>query len=113
MGGPRSPPGFTASPSLRSNIDSAMVAVSDTGFPVLEDLGALVSRGAEVLDTLALLSVNEDGLVSVLHSIFQVGESAYEDRTGELFTIRGNIPAYGIPAIVRLEETAKDLPEEY
>ena len=32
-----------------------------------------------------------------------VGESAYEDRPGELFAIRGELPADRIPMIVQLE----------
>ena len=50
-----------------------MGAVSDMDFPVLKALGAFVSRGAEGLNKLALLAVNEYGLVSVLHYLFQVG----------------------------------------
>ena len=79
-----------------------MGAVSDMGFPVLEALGAFVSRGAEGLNKLALRAVNEDGLVSVLHSLFQVGYRAYKDGTGEIFAICGKITADGLPAIVRL-----------
>ena len=63
----------------------------------------LVSRGAEGLDNISLLSVKKDSRVSFLHYLFQVGESAYEDFPGKLFAIRGDIPAYGIPAIMRLE----------
>ena len=100
---PKSPHDFTASRSLRSSTDSATGAVNDTGFSVLEALGALISRGAEGLDKLALLDVKKYGLFSVLHSLFLVGESAYEDRPCELFAIQGEIPAGGIPAIVRLE----------
>ena len=70
---PESPQDFTASRSLRSNTDSATGVVSDTGVPLLKSLGAFVSRSPEGLDKLALLAVNEDGLVSVLHSIFLVG----------------------------------------
>ena len=80
-----------------------MGAVSDTGLPVLKALGALVSRGAEGHDKLALLALIKDGLVSVLHYLFQVGKSAYEDRPGEIFAICGYIPADEIPVIVRLE----------
>ena len=64
-------------------------AVSNTGFPVLEALGDLVLRGAEGLNRLALLADNKEGLVSVLQSLFLVGESAYEDGPGKVFTIRG------------------------
>ena len=60
-------------------------------------------RGAERLDKLTSLAVNEDDLVSALHSLFMVGGSFYENRPGKLFAIRGDIQADGIPAIVRLE----------
>ena len=69
-------------------MDSATGDVSDTGFPVLKSLGDIFSRGAEGLYKLALLSVNEDVLISVLHSLFLFGESAYKDGPGELFAIR-------------------------
>ena len=85
------------------NTDSATGAVSDTGFPVLEALGALVSRGVESINRLALLDVNKDVLISVLHSLLLVGESAYEDRSGELFSIWGEIPADGLFKILRLK----------
>ena len=74
---PNTPQEFTARRSLYSNTDSATGAVSNTGFPVLEALGDLVSRGTVGLDKLALLAVNEDDLFSVLHSLFQVCESGY------------------------------------
>ena len=42
----KAPQEFNAIRSLRSNMESTMLAVSDTGFPILEALGAIVSRGA-------------------------------------------------------------------
>ena len=91
--------------SLHSNTDSATGSVSDTGFLVLEALGALVSRGAEGLEKLALLTINYDGLVYVMQSLFQDGESAYEDRPGKIFVIQGANPADDLPTIVQLEAT--------
>ena len=67
------PQDFTTSRSLRLNADSTTGAVSDTGFPVLEALGYLVSRGAEGLNNIALLTINEYSLGSVLRSLFIVG----------------------------------------
>ena len=99
----KAPQYFIASRSLRSNTDSVKGAVSDMSFSVLEALGDLVLRGVKSLDKLALIAVNEDGLVSVLNSLFQVGESAYKDGHGELFAIRGEILADGLPAIVRIK----------
>ena len=48
-------------------MESATGAISNMSFLVIEAVGALVLRGAEGLDNLALLVVNKDGLVSVLH----------------------------------------------
>ena len=97
------PQEFTASRSLCLNTESAMGAFSDTWFPVLETLGPLVFSSAEGLNKLSLFAVNEEGFVSILNSRFQVGESAYKDKPGELFSICGDIPADGLPTIVRLE----------
>ena len=72
---PKSPQEFTASRSLQLNTDSMTGSIRGMGFPVLKALGALVSRGTEGLDKLALLAINKDGLVSVLNSLLQVGES--------------------------------------
>ena len=69
------------------NTDSATGAVINTGFPVLEALGYFVSRSAEGLVKLTLIAGNIEGLVSILHSLFLVGGSAYEDGTGDIFAI--------------------------
>ena len=58
-----------------------MGGISDTGLPVLEALGALVSSSVEGLYKLALLPINEDGLVFVLNSLFLFGGGA-PTRTG-------------------------------
>ena len=73
------------------------------GFPVLKDPGTLVLRDSEGINELSLLAVNKDGLVSVLHSLLQVGESDYKVGPGELLAIRSEIPADRLPVIVRLE----------
>ena len=72
-------------------------------FLVIEAVGDLVLRGAEGLDKIALVFVNKDILVSILHPLFQVGDSTYEDGPGELLTIRGKIPDDMFPVIVRIE----------
>ena len=55
------------------------------------------------MDKLSFLAVNGVGEVSVLHSFFCVGESAGDFTAGDLFAIRGEIPAVGLPEVVRLE----------
>ena len=100
---PEAPHELTASRSLDSNTDYGTGAVTDTVFLVLKSLGDFVLRGAEGINKLALLVVNKYGLVSVLHSLFQIGESAYEDGPVKLFALRGEIPSGGVLAIVQLE----------
>ena len=60
-------------------------------------------RKVEGLYKLSFLAVNGAGEVSVLYSLLCVGESAGDFTAGDLFAIRGEIPAVGLPAVVRLE----------
>ena len=55
------------------------------------------------MDKLSFLAVNGAIEVSVLHSLFCIGESASEFMAGDLFAIRGEIPAVGLPVVVRLD----------
>ena len=73
------------------------------GFPVLDTLRNLVLRKVEGVEKLSFLAINGAGEVSVLHSLFCVGESAGDFTAGDLFEIRGEIPAVGLPVVVRLE----------
>ena len=66
-------------------------------------MGTIVARGSKILDKLSLIAVNEERLFSVLYPLLQVGESAYEEGPGKIFAIRSDIPADGLPAIVRLK----------
>ena len=59
------------------------------GVPVLNTLRNLVFRKVEGVDKLYFLAVNGAGEVSVLHSLFYVGESAGDFTAGDLFAIRG------------------------
>ena len=98
-----SPQDFTASRSLRLNTDLTMGGISDTGLPVLEALGALVSSSVEGLYKLALLPINEDGLVFVLNSLFLFGGGRLRGQGRDLFAIQGDILDNRLPAIVRLK----------
>ena len=73
------------------------------GVPVLETLRNLVLRKVEGVDKLSFLAVNGVGEVSVLHSLFCVGESAGDFTAGDLFAIRGEIPAVGLPEVFCLD----------
>ena len=55
------------------------------------------------VDKLSFLAVNGAGEVSVIHSLFCVGESAGDFTAGNLFAIRGEIPAVGLPVVFSLE----------
>ena len=55
------------------------------------------------MDKFSFLAVNGTREVSVLHSLFCVGESAGDFTAGDIFAIRGEIPAVGLPGVVRLE----------
>ena len=73
------------------------------GFPVLDTLTNLFLRKVEGVDKLSFLAINGAGEVSVLHSLFCFGESAGDFTAGDLFAIRGEIPAVSLPEVVRLE----------
>ena len=70
---PQDDPGGRAT---RSTADPSTGAVAGVGFPVLDTLRNLVLRKAEGVDKLSFLAVNGAREVSVLHSLFCVGESA-------------------------------------
>ena len=89
--------------ATRSTTDSSTGAVAAVGFPVLETFRNLVLRKVEGVDKLSFLAVKGAGEVSVLHSLFCVGESAGDFTAGSLFAIRGEIPVVGLPGVVRLE----------
>ena len=73
------------------------------GLPVLETLWNLVLWKIDGANKLSFLAVNSVGEVSVLHSLFCLGESAGEFTAGDLYAICGEIPADGLPVVVRLD----------
>ena len=89
--------------ATRSTTDPATGAVADVGHPVLETLQNLVLWKVYWVDKLSFLAVNSVGEVSVFHSLFCVGGSAGDFTAGDLFAIRGEIPAAGLPVVVRLK----------
>jgi len=56
----------------------------------------------EILDRLALLTIDGDGLVAILHSLFCVAASEYENRTGILWAAKEDPPPEGLPTLVNL-----------
>ena len=86
----------------RSNADPATGAGAAVGLPLLKTLRNLVLRKIDGVDKLSFLAVNSFREVSVLHSLFCVGESAGDFTAGDLYAICGEIPAAGLPVVVRL-----------
>ena len=97
------PPEDPVGRATRSTADPATAAVASVELPILETLRNLVLWKVDGVDKLSFLAVNSVGEVSVLHSLFCVGESAGDFTAGELFAIRGEIPAAGLPVAVCLE----------
>ena len=100
---PDTPPEDPGGRATRFNVDPATGAVVAAGLPVLEILRNLVLRNIGGVGKLFFLAVNVVGEVSVLHSLFCVGGSACDFMVGNLYAIRGKIPAAGLPVVVRLE----------
>ena len=67
-----------------------------------EILRSFAGRRSEVLNCLALLTINGKGLVAVLHLLFYMAESEYEDRPGNLWSVKGELPSEGLPTLVKL-----------
>ena len=97
------PPEDPGGRATRSTADPATGAVAAVGLPVLENLRNLVLRKVDGVDKLSFLAVNIVREVSVLHSLFCIGESAGDFTVGDLFAIRGEIPAAGLPVVVRVK----------
>ena len=97
------PPEDPGGRATRSNADTAMGAVAAVGLTVFETLRNLVLRKIDGVDKLTFLAVNGVREISVLHSLFCMGESAGDFTAGDLYAIRGEIPAAGLPVVVRLE----------
>ena len=104
LGVPRHPPPEDpGGRATRSNADTATGAVAAAGLPVLETLRNLVLRKIDRVGKLSFLAVNGVREVSVLHSFYCVGGSTCDFMAGGLYTIRGKIPAAGLPVVVCLE----------
>ena len=63
----------------------------------------LMRSSLEGLDLLALLTIDGDGLVTVLHLLFCIAASDYENGTGNLWDVKGEPPPpEGLPTLVKL-----------
>ena len=86
----------------RTGYDIGVGATADSGTGILEFLANLLSRRSAGLDRLVLAVVSGAGGVDLVHSLFLVNGSEYEEDLPEVWGIVGEIPAEGLPAITRL-----------
>ena len=100
---PDTPPEDPGGQATRSNADPATGAVAAVGLPFLETLRNLVLRKIDGVDKLSFLAVNCVREVSVLHSLFCMGGSAGDFMAGNLYAICREIPAAGLPMVIRLK----------
>ena len=61
---------FAAGCSLCASVDLEVGSLADTGHPPFKLLRSLAGRQLEGLDFLALLTIDGDGLVTVINSVF-------------------------------------------
>ena len=92
---------FAAEGSSRADFNLDVGALVYTSRAPFEIPRSLVGRRLEGLDCLALPTIHDDGVVAVLHSMFYVAASEYEDGTGFLWAMKGDLPQEGIPTLVK------------
>ena len=86
----------------RAAIDLCVGALLETGRATYEIPRSLAGRHSEGLDCLALLTIDGKGQVAVLHPMFYVVASDYEDGLGLLWELNGELPPEGLPTLVKI-----------
>ena len=76
---------FVAGRYSRAAVDMDIYVLLETGRTTFELLRSLAKRRLEGLNRLALMKINNEGLVAVLHSMLCVAASAYEDGPYDLW----------------------------
>ena len=77
-------------------------SLKETGRALFKLLRSIYGRQLYGLDHPALLTINGDRIVFVLHSLFYLAASEYEDRPGNLWAAKGEPPPEGLPTLVKL-----------
>ena len=88
--------------STRADVDLYIGTLSETGRATYDLLTILSGRRLEGLNRLTLLTINGEGLVAVLHSLFCMTYSEYEDGMGGIWAVKGELPSEGIQTLVNL-----------
>ena len=93
---------FAEGRSSCAAVDLDVGDLAKTSRATFKLLRSLVWRHPEGLYRLALLSINGERMVVVLHSIFYMEASEYEDGPGDLWAVKGDIPSEGLPTLIKL-----------
>ena len=88
--------------STRATVDLDVGTLLENGHATYELLRNITGRCLESLDTPALLKINSNGQVAVLHLLFSVTSSKYEDGLGNLWDVTGDLLSKGIPTLAKL-----------
>ena len=86
----------------RAGFDIEVGSLLDTGTVILSFLASLVSRQSAGLNILVLCVVSAAGGVDIVHSLFLVNGSEYEEALPEVWGIIGEIPKEGSPTFTKL-----------
>ena len=90
-------------------IDLVIGSRNKTGWATHDLLRILTGRHNEGFNQITFLIVHGDGLVSVIKSLFVLTEGYYKEGTGDLWEVKGEIPANGFPMLVNLTPLHFDL----
>ena len=77
----------------RASLDLDVGALSETGRSTNELLRSLTGQRSEDLNCLGLLNIYGKGNVAVLHLLFCMTASEYEDGMGVILEVKGGLPS--------------------
>ena len=83
----------------RTGFNIGVGATADSGIGILEFLASLISRRSAGLDRLMLSVVSGAGCVGLIHSLFLVSGSEYNEDQPEIWGVVGEILDEGTPPI--------------
>ena len=86
----------------RTDFDIEVGATAESGAAILSFLASLISRRSAGLDKLVLAVVSGAGAVDLVHSLFLVNGSEYEEDLPEVWGLVGEIPDEGLPTLTKL-----------
>ena len=90
----------TAICSSRATVNLAVGAWAETWWAPHELFCTLTGRHSKGVDQLTFFAVDGDGLVSLLRSLFVIAGGEYKEGPGNLWLVKGEIPAEGLPTLV-------------